>query len=184
MSEDHEISRMQNEGGMSHPDGGRMDRQAREIERLKAITNIPGSDGVPSKGAEERAIHALLAMATILQGALDDLMHGSECTPTLDRLLRRMQDVLGAIRGVVIIPAEENADLLLLDCEASLAIIKKARGVESEYGEASINRYNAAMHRLKEGVRFQRWLPVSARNPSLGRQQTDIGRMSVPVHAR
>lgn len=125
--------------------------QAGEIARLKALTDNPDG-GVTVMGREERAVHAVLTMATVLYGALEDLMWGAECPKNLDRLLDRMEHIIGMIRGTVCAPAEENAVLLLLDCEAALAIIKKARGVESEYGEASINRCNAAMHRLKEAA--------------------------------
>lgn len=131
-----EIHRMENEGCTSHPDADaerpdRQERQNAEIERLKArLDNVGG--GVPLMGREERAIHAVLAMATIMRGALDDFMYAdaavsSDCPQALDRLLRLMQDIIGAIRGVVIIPVEENVDLLLAQCESTLAAMEKSR---------------------------------------------------------
>lgn len=49
--------------------------QAGEIARLKALTDNPDG-GVTVMGREERAVHAVLTMATVLYGALEDLMWG------------------------------------------------------------------------------------------------------------
>lgn len=54
---------------------------------------------------------------------------GAECPKNLDRLLDRMEHIIGMIRGTVCAPAEENAVLLLLDCEAAFAIIRRRVGL-------------------------------------------------------
>lgn len=148
-----EIARWEGEGGGTahHPDGGHMDqeRQHAEIERLKArLDNVGG--GVPLMGREERAIHAILAMATIMRGALDDFMYAgaavsSDCPPTLNRLLALMQDIIGAIRGVVIIQPEDNVALLLAKCEGAIREMERARGVQTEPGKTQ-----------RPGERFQK----------------------------
>lgn len=107
-------------------------RQNTEIERLNAVLRNPGG-GVRSKGAEERAVHALRAMALILNGALDDLMADcQECPKTLDRLLSLMGNIIGMIRGTVNAPVEDNVALLVAKCEDAILEMEQARGVKTK----------------------------------------------------
>lgn len=130
MSNDHEIDRMMGEGFMAHPDAGEGMDQASEIQRLKDKLDDPRG-GVPLPGHEERSVHVILATATVLRGGLDHLMHGSECTPILDRLLGRFENILGTIRGTVCAPVEENVVLLMIDCEDVLLEMQRARGADT-----------------------------------------------------
>lgn len=131
MSDKHEVSWMESEGGTAHPDGDST-RQNAEIERLNTILRNSSGGGVTVMGREERAVHAVLAMAMVLQGALDDLMADCrECPKTLDRLLGRMENIIGTIRGTVVAPVEENVLLLTIDCEDVLAEMQRARGADT-----------------------------------------------------